>query len=111
LYDVKWNQYLCFIFITTQIKTLPETFYKKNSDFCAKNRRQVTKKNQKPRFEVGFFQAVFWGFIGWVFLGFIGRGFSGFFGFYWAGFLGWVFLFANPGIRRRAPTSAARTPS
>jgi hypothetical protein len=45
-------------------KTLLETFYKKNSDFCTKKK---PIKPKKPRFEVGFL--------------------GGFFGFYWAGFL------------------------
>jgi hypothetical protein len=55
-----------FCIYYNKIKTLPETFYKKNSDFCTKIRCQFLKKPIKPkktRFEVGFF------------------------GFYWAGFL------------------------
>jgi hypothetical protein len=37
--------------------TLPETFYKKNSDFCTKNDVSLKKnpnKTQKTRLEVGF---------------------------------------------------------
>jgi hypothetical protein len=53
------------------MKTLTETFYKKNSDLCTKNDVSFKKKPIKPkntRLEVGFFRRFF-------------------FGFYWAGFL------------------------
>jgi hypothetical protein len=58
--ELKWNQYLCFIFITTQMKTLPETFYNKNNYQVvtfAQKIMSVKKKQIKPpktRLEVGF---------------------------------------------------------
>jgi hypothetical protein len=54
-----------------QVKTLPETFYNKNSDFCTKNDVSFKKnhKTQKKRLEVGFFRRGFLGFVGRVFLG------------------------------------------
>jgi hypothetical protein len=54
------------------MKTLPETFYKKNSDFCTKNDVRLKKtpnKTPKNLLEVGFFRRVILVFIGRVFLG------------------------------------------
>jgi hypothetical protein len=54
------------------MKTLPETFYMKNSDFCTTNYVSFQKNPIKPKkthLEVGFFRRVFLGFIGRVFLG------------------------------------------
>jgi hypothetical protein len=48
-------------------KTLPETFYKKNSDFCTKNRCQFLKKPIKPKKP-----ALRWVFLGVFFLVLLG---------------------------------------
>jgi hypothetical protein len=58
-----------FYIYYNKIKTLSETFFKKNSDLCTKNRCHLKKTNKTQKTALR-----------WVFVG-------GFFGFYWAGFL------------------------
>jgi hypothetical protein len=57
------------------MKTLPETFYKKNGDFCTKMMSVFKKPNktQKNRLEVGFFRRVFWVLLGGFFIASPGR--------------------------------------
>jgi hypothetical protein len=82
MYDVNWNQYLCFIFITTtQIELFQRYFTRKIATFAQKIYVNFKKNPIKPAlrwvFLGGFFRRFFFGFIRRFFFGFIRRVFLG----------------------------------